>query len=136
MTTKPRYRFLVVCDGGNVRSHGMAFVLKHYHNQEAVAVGRKFLSPESMWMFCMWADWIVIMETHMQESIPEEFHAKTLAADVGPDRYGVYVHPDLLKYVMDGAAWIQSITHFTSTAPTMVQQFVGEPQSEAVDRTI
>ena len=99
-------RYLCVCDGGNVRSAALAFVLKWELKQEAIAAGRLHLSPDTMAMLCDWASLIVLMQPHMIESIPEQFHAKVRVIDVGEDRFGVYVHPDLLPMVREGAQWL------------------------------
>ena len=94
-------RFLCVCDGGNVRSHAMAVALKE-KGHDAVAIGRFSSSPETMSMMCEWAEKVVIMEPHMKESIPEEFHNKLHIVDVGFDRYGVGINPELRKQVEEG----------------------------------
>lgn len=99
-------RYLCVCDGGNVRSYALAMILKMEFNQEAVAIGRLAMSEESIRTFCEWADWVVIMQPHMEESIPAEFKQKLLCFDVGEDRYGFYVHPELLPQVRFGAKWL------------------------------
>lgn len=48
-------RFLVVCDGGNVRSHALAYVLHDLKHHEAIPVGRLRVSAESMSHMCAWA---------------------------------------------------------------------------------
>ena len=96
-------KFLCVCDGGNVRSAALAFVLHDLRGHEAIPVGRLRVSPETMNMMCHWADVIAIMQPHMIESVPEQFRAKVKCVDVGIDRFGVYVHPALLPLVNDGA---------------------------------
>ena len=99
-------KFLCICDGGNVRSYALAMMLKMEYGQEAIAVGRLYTSEETMAMLCDWADWVVIMQAHMEESIPVEFKPKLLCFDVGEDRYGFYVHPELLPQVRMGAKWL------------------------------
>jgi predicted protein tyrosine phosphatase len=101
-------RFLCVCDGGNVRSQALAFVLHDRLGHEAIAIGRLRVSIDTMATMCNWADCIVIMQPHMQESIPSQYHSKLLCCDVGDDRFGVYVHPELLAMVTTGADWILS----------------------------
>jgi hypothetical protein len=90
-------KYLVVCDGGNVRSHALAFILKYHYNQEAIAAGRIHLSPATMHLLSEWADKIILMQPHMDESIPRVFHDKIIVKDVGTDRWGIYVHPELLQ---------------------------------------
>jgi hypothetical protein len=99
-------KFLCVCDGGNVRSHALAFILKHEFRQEAIAVGRLYFSKESMVLLCEWADRIVVMQPHMEASIDPKFKDKLRCVDVGVDRYGIWVHPELLPQVKTGAEWL------------------------------
>lgn len=99
-------KYLCVCDGGNVRSAALAFVLKQEKRREAIAVGRLCVSPETMRMLCVWADRIVVMQRHMTESILPEYAAKVRAVDVGPDRFGIFIHPELLPMVRTGVEWL------------------------------
>lgn len=101
-----RKKFLCVCDGGNVRSHAMAFILKHEHSHEAIAVGRLTASRETLGMLCEWADEIILMQPCMEASIENRFKEKLRCVDVGPDRYGIYIHPELLAQVRAGAKWL------------------------------
>jgi hypothetical protein len=61
-----------------------------------------------MRMLCEWADRIVIMQAHMVESVPEDLRLKTLSVDVGVDRFGIYIHPELLQMVQRGAEWLEN----------------------------
>ena len=88
-------KYLIVCDGGNVRSNALGFHLKWHHNREAIAIGRLYMSPETMEMMTNWADRIVLMQPHMAESIPEAYHDKIVVVDVGVDRFGINIHPEL-----------------------------------------
>ena len=99
-------KFLCVCDGGNVRSVALAFVLHEQMNHEAIPVGRLRVSKDTMSMLCTWADVVVILQPHMDESIPKKFKNKLLCVDVGPDRYGIWIHPELLPQVQEGAKWL------------------------------
>jgi hypothetical protein len=99
-------RFLCVCDGGNVRSQALAYVLHDLEGQEAIAVGRIRVSKETMEYMCNWADRIVIMQPHMIESIPDISHDKVVCCDVGVDRFGIYIHPELLEMAKEGASWL------------------------------
>jgi hypothetical protein len=102
-------KYLVVCDGGNVRSHALAFELKWVHKQEAIAAGRIHLSPETMNMLSEWAERIILMQPHMIESIPEEYHNKVTVVDVGPDRWGIYIHPELHAITVEAAKTLMGI---------------------------
>lgn len=89
-----------------MRSHALAYVLHDMRGHEAIAVGRLRVSTETLEMLCLWADKIVVMQSHMAESIPLQYATKTLAVDVGPDRFGIYIHPELLSMVERGAGWL------------------------------
>lgn len=99
-------KYLCVYDGGNVRSYALAYVLHDLLGHEAIAVGRIRVSQETLDTFCDWADTVVIMQPHMQESISNKFHSKLKCVDVGIDRFGISIHPDLLKMVKSGAEWL------------------------------
>lgn len=101
-------KFLCVCDGGNVRSYALAYVLHDLRGQEAIAVGRMRVTQETMDMMCEWADTVVVMQPHMQESIKPIFHHKLKCVDVGLDCFGIYIHPELLPMVHKGADWLLS----------------------------
>lgn len=103
-TTKPTPRFLCVCDGGNVRSFALAYVLHDLNGYEAIAIGRLRVSQETMKTFCAWADVIVIMQPHMEESIQDLFKNKIKVMDVGADRFGMSVNGELLEMVKQGAS--------------------------------
>jgi hypothetical protein len=94
----PTMKFLTVCDGGNVRSHAIAYILKHEYGNgkhEAIAIGRVTSSPETIQYMCNWADKIIITMPHMIESIPEGSRDKVLVADLGKDIWGVSMPQDL-----------------------------------------
>ncbi len=99
--------FLCVCDGGNVRSYALAYVLHDLRGHEAIAVGRLRVSASTMQYLCNWADRIVIMQPHMEESIPIGCKDKLRCVDVGPDRFGMWVHPELLQAVNRGADFLE-----------------------------
>lgn len=101
-------RFLVVCDGGNVRSHALAYVLHDQKGYEAIAVGRLRVTLQTLDMLCLWADRVVLMQPHMIESILSRHHSKVRVVDVGPDRWGIYIHPELLAIAQAGAEWLLS----------------------------
>lgn len=99
-------KFLCVCDCGNVRSHAMAYTLHDQFGYEAIPIGRLRVSVDTMKTMCEWADIIIIMQAHMDESIPEEYKNKMYCIDVGEDRFGINIHPDLLNMTKEGAKWI------------------------------
>jgi len=99
-------KYLCVCDGGNVRSHALAYVLHDLRGHESIAVGRLRVSKKTLTMLCDWADQIVLMQGHMTESIPAEYQTKIRVTDVGPDRFGIYIHPELLQMAHQAADWL------------------------------
>lgn len=101
--TPGKPRFLCVCDGGNVRSFALAYVLHDLLGYEAVPVGRLRVSAKTLAVFCDWTDVIVIMQPHMEESVPERFKKKIRCMDVGVDRFGMSVNGELLEMVKRGA---------------------------------
>lgn len=101
-------KYLCVCDGGNVRSHALAYVLHDLQGHEAIPVGRMRVSAETMAMMCAWAERIVLMQPHVMESIPAEYHAKVIVTDVGVDRFGIHIHPELFGMVKQAANWLES----------------------------
>lgn len=99
-------KYLCVCAGGNVRSHSLAFILKNTYNREAIAVGHLNVSPDTMNTLCEWADVIVVLQDYMVKEIPDKFKDKLRLFDVGDDRWGVYIHPELHELAKQGAAWL------------------------------
>lgn len=100
-------KYLVVCDGGNVRSAALATTLKLDYGQEAICIGRLFTSSETMLMLTNWADRIILMQPHMIESIPDFNQTKCGVADIGQDRWGIYIHPELNELVNQLAAELE-----------------------------
>ncbi len=92
-------KFLCVCEGGNVRSQALAYLLHDHYAQEAIAVGWRRIGADTMSMLCRWADRIIVMQAHFIEHIPLKYTQKVRVVDVGVDRYGIYVHPELLSYL-------------------------------------
>lgn len=91
-------KFLTVCWGGNVRSAAMAWELKDAA-QDAIPVGVGYNSEETLNMMCEWADYIIIMEKSLAKHLEPRFGNKFRIVDVGPDRYGTSVHPELRAFL-------------------------------------
>jgi len=87
-------KILTVCEGGNVRSVGLAYALKS-NGQDAVAASWRFNTKETLAMLYRWADFIVVMQPEMMEHIPNRYKPKLRCIDVGPDRFGSAFHPEL-----------------------------------------
>lgn len=95
-------KFLCICQGGNVRSAGLAFILKYHGGQDAIAASTFSNSPETLTMLCDWADYIILMAQDVLATMPPGVLAKRRYAlvDVGPDRYGSPFHPELQGMLM------------------------------------
>lgn len=52
-------RILCICEHGNVRSVALAYLIKTIYGHEAIAIGRKITSPETMRMLEKWADGVI-----------------------------------------------------------------------------
>lgn len=102
-------KYLCVCDGGNVRSHALAYVLHDLRGHEAIAVGRLRVKKATLEMLCIWADIVVLLQDCMKESIPEKHMRKVRVCDVGQDRWGIYINPELLGLVTQAADWLEQI---------------------------
>jgi hypothetical protein len=94
-----RKKFLCVCEGGNVRSASLALILKCHFNQDAIAIGWRFASPETLKMLCEWATYIVVMQKIFVEKIPKVFLSKVRVVDVGEDKYGTPMHHELTTFL-------------------------------------
>lgn len=91
---------ITVCHGGNIRSVGMAEVLKYGFNHNAVALSIEKNTPEPLGIMCEWADLILVVTASIRPQIPEKYHHKTKVAEVGPDVFGNSRHPALKKLVI------------------------------------
>jgi hypothetical protein len=98
--------YLIVCDGGNVRSASLATTLKLDYGREAIAVGRLYMSPHTMEILTDWADRIVVTQPHMIESIPEHNHNKVSVIDFGIDQWGINIPPTLNEAANNGAQFL------------------------------
>jgi hypothetical protein len=54
-------KILCVCEHGNVRSVALAYLLKTLFNQEAIAVGIRDVSDNTMAMLEKWSDYVVFV---------------------------------------------------------------------------
>ena len=92
-------KFTCVCQGGNVRSVGLAYALKYGHKQDALAVSWQANDKKTQAMLYKWADYIVVMQAIFIQYIPKRYLAKVRVVDVGEDRYGSAFHPELQNYL-------------------------------------
>lgn len=88
-------KYLCVCEGGNVRSVTLAYILKDERGLEALAMGWKPNSDETKQMLYEWADTIIVMQAAFEDKIPQEYRGKVIVCDVGPDRWGRSLDPGL-----------------------------------------
>jgi cephalosporin hydroxylase len=122
-----RLKMLAICEGGNVRSVGLAYVLKD-HGQDAVAAGWRFSSPETLAMLCAWADRIFVMQGEFADRVPLEHRPKVVVADVGPDRYGTPFHPELIEtFGAWVAGWVETGWDFGAGLDRAIQHSAEGP---------
>lgn len=95
-------KVLCVCEGGNVRSRALAYVLHDLMGHEAIPVGVRWMTAETMILLGMWADRIVVMQPHLAErlTVIPRLHEKLRVLDVGPDTYGLNISDALMNQVM------------------------------------
>ncbi len=105
-------RYLCVCAGGVARSASLARVLNHCPDfekfeLEAVPISYDCLKDESVDLFGIWADWIILMQPKFMDRF-EKFRKKVRIFDIGPDVWGEPGHPDLLRrMMMEASKWAQ-----------------------------
>jgi len=87
-------KVLTVCAAGTVRSGSMALASKQHGNPDTIQCGVDSNSPATLRMLEGWADQIWIAESAMAD----HFLAKEKIVDMalGPDRWGIPLHPDLM----------------------------------------
>lgn len=92
-------KVLCMCQGGNSRSVGMAYLLKYFFNLDALSCSWEKNSQETINMLCKWADKIIVMEEKFKIYIPIGFKYKVLICDVGEDIW-FKISDDLLRKCM------------------------------------
>src|SRR5258708_5399933 len=89
-------KILCVCEGGNVRSVTMAYLLKS-NGMDAIACGVLWNKPETVSMLSDWAEMILLAEGRLNEKIPETNHGKIIDMEIGPDIWGQSMVPGLVN---------------------------------------
>lgn len=91
-------KILAMCEGGNNRSGGLAYILKTCYHVEAMQIGWHFNSVETIHMMSRWADYIVVMQPWAPDitNIPEDCWHKMRCIDVGPDIFHSNTNLELL----------------------------------------
>ena len=92
-------KILCVCEGGNVRSVACAYLFKYQIGYDALAASWKRNSLGTLMMLYNWADRIIIMQPEFREKVIPTCYHKITVYDVGPDRWGSALHPDLLEII-------------------------------------
>jgi predicted protein tyrosine phosphatase len=90
-------KVVCMCQGGNSRSVGCAYLLKYYYGMDALACGWEKNTPETLDMLFSWAEGIIVMQEEFTKYVPEKYKEKLYVADVGPDIWCNSLHPDLLN---------------------------------------
>lgn len=85
-----------MCDGGNVRSVGLKFLLNEKYGHEAIACGRAANSAETIDFLCNWADYILVVTPAHMDNVPQKHLAKAFVYNIGEDRFGYAFHPELI----------------------------------------
>src|SRR5664279_6414661 len=97
-------KVLAVCAYGNVRSGCLSRQLKDWYFQDALAAGLVANTPATLTMLFDWADLILLTDMSLDPKNyigsdvgKEKFHN----FDVGPDRWGNPVDPELIQIMTD-----------------------------------
>lgn len=92
-------KILTVCQRGNCRSVSLGYYLKDWKGyDDVIACGIQTTKPETFAMLANWADKILVpTERAVWEMIPEEFRKKGVHIDIGNDRWGNPMNPELLQ---------------------------------------
>lgn len=91
-------KILCVCKEGNVRSATLARLLKH-RGHETLVVGINRNSQETLKMLVDWSDKTYIVDKELMSKTPQD--KKVELFDLGPDIWGIAMHPDLVKKIED-----------------------------------
>ncbi|MBN9520849.1 hypothetical protein J0H58_20400 [bacterium] len=94
-------KYLCCCQGGKVRSVAAKYILNDELGQRAVlTVGLEKTDESTVNMLCEWAELVLVVATpEVALLVPAAHWDKVVLLDVGPDVYGRYNHPSLLKKV-------------------------------------
>ena len=88
-------KILTVCEGGNVRSVTLAYVLKN-RCFDALACSWRFNSVDTKRELFEWADKIIVADEQASLNILEAYKDKVQLANIGPDRWLQALHPELV----------------------------------------
>lgn len=77
-------KVLCICSHGNVRSVALAYLIKTIYKHEAIAIGIKPSSIETLKMLYAWADMIVVTTSGLGIKAPTDIN-KIRLLDIGED---------------------------------------------------
>ena len=97
-------RYLCLCQGGNVRSSTLAYLLKE-RGHDALAAGIEWNSAETVAHLSEWAETIYVADTWMAEAVPVAHRGKVqFDFVVGPDVWGQPWAPSLMALLQPRVA--------------------------------
>jgi len=113
-----RQRIVTMCQGGEVRSVALKRLLGRGLGRDVIACGWEVNTLATREMLFAWADTIIILQSNMEEHVPEKYHnnpdgtRRLFCYDVGPDIWSSSHHPDLIarliKMIEDSRhLWVQ-----------------------------
>ena len=112
-----RKKVLCLCKGGVCRSVTLAALLKYWWpgNMDVLAASLEKNSASTLDMLYKWADTIVVADESLLLEVPTEYAGQQLLlANLGEDRWGMSMHPDLIP-----VAWAE------------LRRLFGPPKGEA-----
>ena len=68
---------------------------------DALAASLEANSSDTLKMLFDWADRIILVEDMMKKYVPKLYYSKLLILDIGPDRWGQSLNPELLQICSD-----------------------------------
>lgn len=101
--TERRKRFLVICEGGVVRSASLATVLRWDFQQDAVPLSGAKSGQEAIDLLSEWSEYIVVMWNPAVDRIEKKYAHKIRIFDIGPDVWGNPMDPKLRQIVGEAA---------------------------------
>ena len=87
-------KILCICEQGNTRSVGLAYILKTLFNQDAIAIGYKKVGEETLATMYNWADKVVIFDENFH--ILNDEPTKIIRFNVGQDVWWNFKHQELV----------------------------------------
>ena len=92
-------KILTVCNGGNCRSVTLASMIKQ-KGVEAIPIGVRTSSKETIKLLADWADTIVIVaDGHVKGKFPNGYKNKLVYMYIGKDKWEQAMHPELVKRI-------------------------------------